>query len=165
MKTFHSLKILCFIITSFIASTSFAATTTATTQAKATLGSTCYMAMSTISFGALQPGTSGASTSGTLTMLCTKNSSYSVVLTYSAADYQASQAQMRGTKTSDAINYDLVNPQTGGLMGGVNGTNDYIHGTGTGANQDYTIGAKIIGSVPYVTPDNYSDTATFTLSY
>lgn len=121
--------------------------------------------MGTISFGTLQPGTSNISTSGTLQMLCTKNSAYTIVLNYSAADYQASQAQMRGTKTNDAINYDLVNPQTGGLMGGVNGTNDYIRGTGTGSNQSYTIGAQIIGTVPYVTPDNYSDTATFTLTY
>lgn len=142
-----------------------AGTLTANTHATATIGKTCTISMGTVAFGNLPPGTANVTTSGTLSMMCNKNVSYSAVLTYSPPDYTASQAQMRGSKSSDTINYDLVNPQTGGLMGGVNGVNDYIRGTGNGLVQTYTIGAKIIGNVPYVTPDNYSDTVTFTMSF
>jgi spore coat protein U-like protein len=142
-----------------------AGTLTANTTASATIGKTCTISMGTVAFGNLPPGTANVTTSGTLSMMCNKNVAYNAVLTYSAADYAASQAQMRGAKSGDTINYDLVNPQTGGLMGGVNGTNDYIRGTGNGLVQTYTIGAKIIGNVPYVTPDTYSDTATFTMSF
>lgn len=154
------------VLASVVLSTSsFAGTLSANTQATATIGKTCTISMGTIAFGQLQPGANNVTSSGTLSMMCNKNVVYSAVLNYAPADYVASQAQMRGAVSGDKINYDLVNPQTGGLMGGVNGTNDYIRGTGNGLVQNYTIGAQILGTVPYVTPDNYSDTATFTMSF
>jgi spore coat protein U-like protein len=144
---------------------SMAGTLSANTKASATIAKTCTISMGTVAFGKLQPGATNVTTSGTLGMMCNKNVAYTAVLTYSAADYVASQAQMRGAVSGDKINYDLVNPQTGGLMGGVNGVNDKINGTGNGLTQNYTIGAQIIGAVPYVTPDTYSDTALFTLNF
>jgi spore coat protein U-like protein len=143
----------------------FSGTLSANTQATASIAKTCTISMGTVDFGKLQPGAANVTTSGTLSMMCNKNVAYSAVLNYSPADYAASQAQMRGAVSGDKINFDLVNPQTGGLMGGVNGTNDYIRGTGNGLVQTYTVGAQIIGNVPYVTPDSYSDTVTFTMSF
>lgn len=148
-----------------IAQNSFAGVSNVNTKATAVMANTCQMQMNDMSFGQLHPGDPTASTSATLTMLCTTNTTYSVELTYSQADYKVSQAQMRGATSADAINFVMVNPQTGGLMGGVHGVNDYIHGTGTGQNQTYTMAAQIIGAVPYVTPDTYSDTVTLTLTY
>lgn len=150
-------------------------TISTTTKTTATLSSTCYVQTQNISFGTIVPGQSSSVANGTMTVLCTKNTSYNMTLLF--PEYGHDCTYMAGISHGDRINY-------GTWLGSVGGTvlsnANYISEVGTGANQNYTFFSEINPNVsyagcptqtpnpgynPYSTPDNYTDTVTFSIAY
>lgn len=160
---------------SVVPQSAHAGSVSANTQATATLAKTCVVQTQNLNFGNITPGQTSRTTSATMSVLCTKNTSYNMTLQF--WEYGVDCVYMKGQNSGDKINY-------GTWLGSVGGTvlqnNTSIAETGTGATQNFTFYSqiapvvnyggcptqpKVAGINPYATPDNYSDTVTFYVSY
>jgi spore coat protein U-like protein len=130
---------------------------------QATLSGICLIGVTNISFGSIPAGATNLSSSAQLSVLCTKNTTYSWEVLFSGSDYAAGQAHMVGATYGDSINYGAYKSD-GTSFSGNSVASDYVYGTGTGLIQTYSIIGKI-ASVPYVHPDSYSDTISVSLRY
>lgn len=140
-----------------------------TTQAIASLSKTCSLSATNINFGTLTPAVSNMAT-GTLSMLCSKNTSYSIAMHYATLAPQDSPnaGLMTGAASGDKIVYGVFRSTDYGQP-----TWGYapLAGTGNGQIQNYTMyGVAQLNRwptiySPYPTPDNYSDTVTTTVTF
>lgn len=140
-----------------------AGTTSANTQATATLNASCNLSINDMAFGQITPGASATATS-TVSVNCTKSSDYAINFAYG----NAGGSHLVGQNHGDNLPYIVEILQTGSYL-----TISQITGTGTGQNQSYGLQGFILNAedqsaqhiVPYVTPDNYTDTITATMTF
>lgn len=147
----------------------YAGNVNSTTKATASLSKSCSLSATNISFGTLTPAVSNMAT-GTLSILCSKNTSYSIAMRYATLAPQDSPnaGLMTGSVSGDKIVYGIFK------------TTDYgqptwgyspLSGTGNGQTQNYTMYGVVQLTrwptiyAPYPTPDNYSDTVTTTVTF
>jgi spore coat protein U-like protein len=135
------------------------------TQATATLAKSCTVSATDINFGVLTmaSGTNRTWKNGTLSVLCSKNTSYSVKMSYKTPSPSdpSNMGLITGANSGDTIQYGIFQAPVWN-----NPTWEYsaLNATGTGATQTYTMYGEVI-TLSYPTPDNYSDTVTVNLTY
>lgn len=173
-------KKITILMLSLISSMAFAdaASTTGTTKATATLSSSCQIQAQTISFGALMLPLTTQQASSNMTVLCTKETPYTIDMSYGVSTvivysrnanghvYAYDTATKTGVPMPDMTGYVLTDPN---VPGGVNGC-DYMYGctsytkTGTQANM---VGASKGDSINFriVNPTDSSKTWDSTNKY
>ena len=147
-----------------VASSTFAGSTAITMNPSVIFQGVCFISMGDINFGALKAGSTNQQAGNNLSVLCTPTTTYKFQVLYSSSDYSAGQSHMTGAKSGDKINFGVLKPDSSSYFSGNSLSSDYVSGTGNGFIQSYPINANI-STVPYVTPDTYSDTITVSLSY
>lgn len=130
---------------------------------QATLAGICIIGVGDINFGTIKAGSTNVAANSTLSVLCTKGTTYSWEVLFSGMDYSAGQAHLIGFTYYDSIPYGVYQ-SNGTAFTGNSVASDYVYGIGTGLIQTYPIIAKI-GTVPYVHPDNYLDIISVSLRY
>lgn len=174
-------KNLAIIITLLSTQFAFADNVNNVTKSTATLSAKCEVSVSDANFGTIVPGQASSTTTTTFTTKCTKGTSFSYWI--GIRQWGTDCSYMSGKNSGDRIMYNVTNLQNG-VVGANNiagtGGGSKTTTTGTGVEQllnfkwiinpsgSYTCptGVKGIGNTnPYVTPDIYSDTVTFAVSY
>jgi spore coat protein U-like protein len=153
-----------------------AGTATGLTKATATLASFCSMTAQPINFGNVAgPTNNQYSSQSNVSVLCTKNSSYTITLNLGVNTQGQTTRNMIGAKSGQILNYMICRtPSMSGTWGvndqcaqpwfSIGATNYYtVTGTGTGTSQSYPMYGVV--QTGYYTPDNYSDTITATINY
>lgn len=139
---------------------------TATTTASASLANVCYVSSTDVNFGTITASTTGAtSATGNLGVLCTKGTSYSIVISLG----NNGDRMLKGSTSGQLLYYSICQKPGWSNAGGSScTTGPWLTGypytsVGTGALQNI----PVYGYVPngYYTPDNYSDTEVVTLTY
>ena len=151
------------IIAVFLSVSSYAGNTTANTQASASLIGVCELAVTDMPFGKITPG-QNAEANSTVSVNCTQTSNYTIDFAYG----NAGGSHLEGQVSGDWLPYIVQILQTGSYL-----TISNITGAGTGQVQNYGLKGYILQAedqaaphiVPYVTPDNYNDTITATVSF
>lgn len=144
-------------------SNAHAGNATASTQATATLSASCNLSINDMAFGQITPGLSATATS-TVSVNCTKSSNYAIDFAYG----NVGGSHLVGQNHGDDLPYIVEILQTGSYL-----TISQITGIGTGQNQSYGLQGFILNAedesaqhiVPYITPDNYTDTITATMTF
>lgn len=173
MKSYILIAIALLLGTSLQAN---AGSLTATTKASATLSKTCTIGASNVNFGTLNLAASNYITyaNGAFSVLCTKGTSYSILLTYgtpaTSGYYQngrPSTGLMTGANTGQHIAYGLQQQPINNSLPSW-GITPYTS-VGTGGIQNITVYGEVqlnaFGVPAYPTPDDYSDNVTATLTY
>ena len=157
-------KYLTTLLFSLMATSVFAESSSTTIVAgSAKVNSTCTVSVLPIDFGVIQSNSQNQK-STLLTSTCTKGTSFTVVLsTGNSNDF--SNRYMNLTDNSDQLKYNIYldNFYTN-ILGDGNNNTVILSDIGTGEDQIYTIYGKI-PTGQYVSPGNYSDLITATLSY
>lgn len=160
--------------------TTVAGSITASTKTTATIAKTCSLSATNISFGNLNLSNVQTLANGTISILCSNKTSYTVALTYGTpatkgyyTNGQPDTGLMTGATSGDIIAYG-IQPATINNNNPAWGRSTPVTGTGTGSMQTMTMygEAQLYQSGPsgvytsrYPTPDNYADTVTLTLTY
>lgn len=150
---------------------SFADTTNITAKATSKLASSCRIDVDDLNFGVIG-NTVGESTPSTtnVNILCTRGTSYSVVVSLGTQGGGTSRV-MKGISKGDTFSYSICQKE-GWMYQQVNGTRCSVKAwysdvpltsTGTGINQIFTMYGYALNG--YYTPDNYTDTASVTITY
>jgi spore coat protein U-like protein len=144
-----------------------AGTATGNFQATAILAATCQTFATNINFSGFYPAANGnATATGTVTVICTNGSPYTLSLNSGASGNFGSRTMKGQTSgNTDLLNYNIYTTSgyTNVFGDGTGGTSQ-LSGTGNGTSQFYTMYATSPLN-QYITPDNYLDTLTVTLSY
>lgn len=162
----------------------YAGTSTANAKATATLAGTCAISATNANFGTITPGQASSTTTATLSVQCTKNTAYGMTMLWHA--WGTSCGWMTGATHGDHILYSQTFPgktvAAANTQADLGNTNSQPE-TGTGAMQNWTFNFAIqpsttnwaavcpgytvnnAGYNPYVTPDNYSDTNSFQVTF
>lgn len=154
----------------------YAGTATGSTKATAKLSSFCTITAQPINFGNVAGPTNNLySSQSNVSVLCTKNSSYTITLNLGINTQGQTTRNMIGATSGQIVNYMICKtPSMSGTWGvndqcaqpwfSIGATNYYtVTGTGTGVNQSYPMYGVV--QTGYYTPDNYSDTITATINY
>lgn len=155
---------------------SYSASTTSVLQASGKISDVCYLTATNINFGILNlkaPGNINYA-NGTLSLLCTKSTSYSVILGFGTAATGAFYTNgrpntgfMTGQNTGNHIAYSIQSQPINNSLPSWGSTP--VNGTGTGSNQNYSMYGEIqlnaFGTPAYPVPDNYSDNVTATVTF
>ena len=140
---------------------SYGGNITTTEKAIATLNPACVLSMQNMSFGNLTPGALNPQAIANLSVMCSKNASYSVMVHYPEF---AQGSHMVGVNHGDWLTYGITDP-VNGLGFEANGM--YSNGfsdTGNGMIKTYGF-IGTMARVPYITPDNYQDTVQVIVNY
>lgn len=182
-------KILLAILSAvFLNQTSFAQTNSLSTNltSSASLSSVCVLTGGAISFGTITPGSGQSTGLGTITSQCTHGTTYNISFSSGNSGNQL-QRSMLGSSSNDILQYNIYtdstystiigdgtsgtsHPLTGSYNGrpvtngNVAGHNVYISPSGSNAIATWKI-YGMLNNNQYVTPDNYSDSLTITLTY
>jgi spore coat protein U-like protein len=173
MKSYITMAVVSLLCVSLNAN---AGSLTAATKASATLNKTCTIGASNVNFGTLNLAASNYTTyaNGSFSVLCTKGTSYSILLTYGTPAtngyYQngrPSTGLMTGATSGAHIAYGLQQQPINNSLPSW-GITPYTS-VGTGGIQNITVYGEVqlnaFGIPAYPTPDNYSDNVTATLTY
>lgn len=159
----------------FMSSTSSAANlATATFQVLMTITSSCHVSVgSDMNLGSVSSSTTNASSSNTLSVNCSKNTHFNIGLSPSATNNGTDAGAGNLVSTDDAatntdkIPYQLKQTSATGANWGNTATasdaGNGVSGTGTGANQSFTVYAVVANA--NFTPDTYSDVVTVNVNY
>lgn len=151
-----------------LCSTSFAGTATGTLSVTANVVDTCTVAASgnLLAFGAYTGAVNN--TNGSLSLTCTDGDTYTVALnigTGSGASF--TNRVLTNPSPAGTMNYNIYT--TSGrttVWGDGTGSTATVAGTGTGATQTLTAYGQIpAGQTATVTPGNYTDTVTITVTF
>lgn len=156
-----------FILTlslTLLASHTMADTTSTTIVAgSAKINSTCTVSVLPIDFGTIKSNSQNQQ-STILTSTCTKGTTFSIALS-SGNSSDFSNRYMNLSDNSDQLKYNIYfDAFYNNIIGDGNNNTVTINDTGTGSDQNYTLFGKI-PTGQYVSPGNYSDLITATLSY
>ena len=154
-------------------SPSFAANVNNNFQSSAALSSNCLLTASDINFGQMLLGGQTTYANGSLSILCTKNTSYNIALTFGHPDTtgpylngKPNDGVLIGKNSGDKEDYAVTSTLNGSYSWGLQGA---VNGVGTGAMQTWTTYGVLTtgynGTSKYPTPDTYSDSITVTVSY
>jgi spore coat protein U-like protein len=146
-----------------------AATVTTTFAVTATVQKTCAVSANPLAFGTYTPGAGALNANTTLSVRCTKTTPFTVSLNGgSTAGGTVAQRLMAGG--TDTLQYNLYTTAAfATVFGDGTGTSATVPGTGTGVNTANTV--TVYGQLPdnavnqAVTPTNYTDTVTVTVTY
>ncbi|MDR3532443.1 MAG: spore coat U domain-containing protein [Rhodopila sp.] len=155
-------------VTLGVASMPAMAVTTATSNfgVSATVDPTCLINAGTpLAFGHYN----GAAATGmtTISVTCTNTTSYNVGLdagTTSGATVTTRKMAGATGGNTDQLPYSLYSDSSRTVNWGNTPGTDTVAGVGTGSTQTLTVYGSIPAST-YITPDNYTDTVTATVSY
>lgn len=159
-------------------------TTTANLQSTASVSSTCVITGGSINFGTINTGSSTVTSTGSITTRCTNNTSYNISFSSGSSGNQLARS-MTGGASNDTLKYNIYTDSTyQTIIGdGQAGTSHPLTGTTRAhpvtngktsaydvyvSDAGYAVVWSIFGMVAsnqYVTPDNYSDNLTITLTY
>lgn len=165
----------------------FAATSTANTKSTATVTATCQISGTNLNFGQIGTTPSGyTTTSSTVTVLCSKNASYSFTVgfgsnspywyqtlaMYMVAPTGGSMAYMVCADASTPISNigvgaygsGSINPKCNGYQMGVSTLMDSITSKGTGTYQTWNLNGAVQNGYSY-NPGSYSDTNTLDIRF
>jgi spore coat protein U-like protein len=139
-----------------------ATTATATMNNTAAVAAYCTVSTGSLAFGTYT-GSADSTTSANVSVTCTNTTSYTVALNAGTTTGATETARKLKAATSAAtlaysISSDAGSTTNWGTTAGAQ------TGTGTGAAQTLTAYGKIAAG-QFVTPDNYADTVTVTLTY
>lgn len=160
---------------------------TATTKASATLASVCTISAQNVNFGTLNLPISNQSATSSMSVQCTKGSSYTIALAYGGvygtgnSGYQTcgpdgcewhpgttiyTYGMMNGSAKGDTVAYSIQVPNNASEIWN---TGNYTYtATGTGLNDSIPVVATLQPTQTtdkYPAADNYADTVTATLTY
>lgn len=167
---------------------------TANAKTTATLASVCTISAQNVNFGQISLPVSAQTSTSSMSVQCTKGSTYTISLAYggvygtgSSGTFEASSCyglqfpppscfysysnyynygKMSGAASGDSIAYSIQVPNNPSQVWN---TGNYSYSsTGTGSNQSISIIANLVPSQTtnqFPTPDNYSDTVTATITY
>lgn len=144
-----------------------AATTTTTFAVTATVNSTCATTATALAFPAYTPGAGAVTQSSTVSVKCTKNTPYTVLLNGGVGGTVAQRAMTSGGNTLQYQLYTTVGLAT--VWG--DGTGSSVTQAGVGAGVATANTLTVYGQVPDsafnqgVIPASYTDTVTVTVSY
>lgn len=147
-----------------------------TFQPTVQLASVCVLSATNITFGSLNlaaPGNINYS-NGTLSVLCTKGTTYSIIMgfgtTASGTSYtngRPNTGWLTGANTGNHIAYSIQQQPINNSLPSWGSTT--VTGTGLGTIKTYTMYGEVqlnaFGATAYPVPDNYSDNATATISF
>lgn len=148
------------------ASSAFAGTATSNFQVTATVAATCTVSSTSVSFGTINPAATGTATAtGGISATCTKSTPYTLAVNAGSGTFASRTMSGATSGNTDKLAYNLYKDSgyTTVLGDGTNSTST-IASTGTGAAQSFTTYGSLALN-QYITPDNYSDNLTVTLSY
>lgn len=154
--------------------TNAASLATATFQVLMTITSSCHVSVgSDMNLGSVSSSTTNVSSSNTLNVNCSKSTPFNIGLSPSAANSGTDSgagnlASVSNSSTNtDKIPYQLKQTSATGTNWGNTATSsdpgNGISGTGTGADQSFTVYAVVANA--NFTPDTYSDVVTVNVNY
>jgi spore coat protein U-like protein len=165
--------IICSLSLVFLNSNSQAGVASVSTKASATLAKTCSVASANLNFGNLAQTTSTPQmvmATSNLTVLCSKNVSYTISQSIGVWGSVDANRQMQGQIYQDRIVYFICrapgfstssyncNPQSNWWFNGYT-----VSEVGTGLVQNIPVYGY--AKTGYFTPDTYADTITTTITY
>ncbi|MEO5845656.1 MAG: spore coat U domain-containing protein [Caldimonas sp.] len=152
----------------FAASGAFAATATATFQVTASVAAQCNVAALDLLFGAVDPLGANVDQTTSVTVRCTKNTTYTVGLS-AGATAGATIAQRLMANGADTMNYNLfTDPARTTIWGNSAAAPTWVAGTGTGMGnpQVLTVYGRVPSGQTNLAVGSYADTAvTVTVTY
>jgi len=144
-----------------------AGTTTTTFAVTATVNSTCSTTATALAFPAYTPGGGAVIQSSTVSVKCTKNTPYTVLLNGGVGGTVAQRLMSAGANT---LQYQLYTTAALASVWG-DGTGSSVTQAGTGSGVATANTLTVFGQVPdnafnqAVVPAAYTDTITVTVSY
>jgi spore coat protein U-like protein len=169
MKNLKVLASAVAMMAGLLSTGAYAGTVSAGMSTQATLGSTCVVSASNVSFGAINPAQTGnATANGTITATCTKGSAYTLTVnTGNSGVYTSRSMTGAATGNTDVLAYNLyIDSAHANIFGNpsASSSTSQYSSSGTGGTQTFTMYGQLSLN-QYVTPDNYSDNLTVTLNY
>ncbi len=145
--------------------TAIAGTTSATLAVTASVLESCTVAATPMLFGNVAPGSANIDTSSQLTLICTPNADYDILLN-SGGNASAGQRRLANTGASAFIPYDLfMDSNRMQPWGNTVGTNTKAGAADATGNATYPVYGRIPSSAGAVTAGAYTDTVTVTVNF
>jgi len=149
------------------ASASFADTATAPLLVTATVLKSCELATTPVAFGTVTPSLTGvADAAGSVDVVCTKDTPYVLDLSTggNSATFGARNMAGGGGNT-DLLSYNLYTTAARtAVWGDTTESTSQVLGTGTGASISHAVYGRLSRN-QFVTPDDYTDVVTVTVTY
>lgn len=158
------LSLLALAVLACAAAPAMAATTTGTFNVTLTVQKACTVNTNDIAFGSHDFVEAGpVNVSSTINVKCTKGTGYTVALNKGVNGSSETARLMKDAVSGDTVPYSIANDSFGGInFGTTAGTKS---GTGNGASQVITTYGQVLTSNLNVTPGNYSDVVTVSVTY
>lgn len=148
-----------------LAASAFAATKTTTVALSANVNANCSVTATALAFGTVDPLSSQTDASSTVTVKCTKNTTYSVGLDAGTTS-GATVANRLLANSGDTMQYNLYT--TSGyatVWGDTAGTWQTGTGAGMGTGNPLTVYGRVAGGQQNLAVGSFSDTVTVTVTY
>lgn len=153
---------------SSLASESMAVGPTSNFQTNAVINSSCVLTASNVAFGAYTPTATATSLSanGTINATCSNGVVYNLALDGGKGGIATRKMAGAASGNADFLFYNMytTSAKTTIFGDGTTGGGSKITVTGNGNSQATTIYGSLLTN-QYVTPDNYSDSLTVTMTY
>lgn len=150
-----------------VAAPALADTASAPLLVTATVVKSCELSTTPVAFGTVTPALVGvADATGSVDVVCTKNTPYTVTLDTGLNSSSFAARNMNGAVgNADLLAYNLYTTaaRTTVLGDSTAGTGTFA-GAGTGAVVSYPVYGRLSRN-QFVTPDNYQDSVTATVTY
>lgn len=163
------LKISALVMALGFGSSAMAVNVNGNFQSNAVISSSCLLSASAVAFGAFTPTATATtlSANGTVSATCSNGVPYALSLDGGTKGTIATR-KMGGANVANAdlliYNIYTTTAKTTIFGDGTTGSGSKINSTGTGSAQAITVYGGLLTN-QYVTPDNYSDTLTVTMTY
>lgn len=160
-------KLLALAALAVASSAAMAQTATAPLDVTATVLKSCELATSPVNFGSFQPASTGeVDAAGAVNVTCTKTTPYTISMGTGANSSSFAARSMAGGGTNtDKLNYNLfTDPARTSVWGDGTASTSTIPGVGSGTSVNLPVYGRLSKS-QFVTPDNYLDTVTVTVTY
>lgn len=160
-------KLFAALFAAAIASSAMADTATAPLLVTATVLKSCELTTSPVAFGVVTPSLTGvADATGSVDVVCTKDTPY--VLSLSTGGNSASYGARNmagGAGNSDLLAYNLYTTAARtAVWGDTTESTSQVAATGTGASVSHPVYGRLSRD-QFITPDDYTDVVTVTVTY
>ena len=150
-----------------VSAPALAETASAPLQVTATVLKSCELSTSPVAFGTVTPSLTGvADATGAVDVVCTKSTPYTLALSTgtNSSDFVA-RNMVGGGGNTDQLAYNLYTTAARTTVwGDATAGTSTVAGTGTGAVVSHAVYGRLSKN-QFVTPDNYLDVVTATLTY
>lgn len=161
------LKISALVMALGFGSSAMAVNVNGNFQSNAVISSSCLLSASAVAFGAFTPTATATtlSANGTVSATCSNGVTYALALDAGTKGTIGTREMGGGNvANADKLAYNIYTTTAKTVIFGDGTTGSKINSTGTGAAQAITVYGGLLTN-QYVTPDNYSDTLTVTMTY